>query len=737
MKPMVLRSMYRGLLFLFFPVYCFAQTGFPVAGKVTNQNGEPLQGVTIQVKDGTARTLSAADGSFQINAPSARSVLILSYVGFGQQEVAVNDQSQLSVSMTPASNTMQDVVVVGYGTRRRGDVTGSIATVGAEKIRAVPATNVSQALQGRVPGLDANMSSFRPGGGATIRIRGNRSLNATNAPLFVVDGIPQTYSIDDINPLDIESMDVLKDASATAIYGVRGANGVIQITTKKGRAGRVTVDYSGSTSIDKLLRPIRVFNGPEWAQYRRDAFIGSRTYNLSRATTASTLYFPDPAVDYLLFNADPNVWQSVAMGYNFIRLDPANGVFMVEKRPTTEAEKTFLRNLGLAVLDSVALYDPSKVRSTDWQKLALRTGATQNHQISLTGGSEKFRASFSGSYFNQKGIEYGQNYTRYTFAQSADFRPNKTINVGGNVNYTWAVQNIGPSVYGGSIGQIPLALPYDTAGNLIFFPGNDPQIVNPLNDPNTVINENRISRLIGSAFGEVQLFQGLKYRAAFGVDIANVRQGRFNGALSSVRQGTTANASETIGNGMSWIWDNILNYDTRIGEKHAISLTLLYEMQRLRADTTTSSAENLIYESQKWFSLQNNSLATTTTTGVFAQTQLLSYMGRINYTFNDKYILTLSARNDNSSVLAAGHTGLWFPSAALAWRIDAEPFMANIAFINQLKFRLGYGSVGNSSIGPYQTGGNLNRSLYNWADNPGGGYAPGTLPTPTLTWEKT
>ncbi|MDQ3846298.1 MAG: TonB-dependent receptor plug domain-containing protein, partial [Bacteroidota bacterium] len=484
MKPMVLRSMYRGLLFLFFPVYCFAQTGFPVAGKVTNQNGEPLQGVTIQVKDGTARTLSAADGSFQINAPSAKSVLILSYVGFGQQEVAVNDQSQLSVSMTPASNTMQDVVVVGYGTRRRGDVTGSIATVGAEKIRAVPATNVSQALQGRAPGLDANMSSFRPGGGATIRIRGNRSLNATNAPLFVVDGIPQTYSIDDINPLDIESMDVLKDASATAIYGVRGANGVIQITTKKGRAGRVTVDYSGSTSIDKLLRPIRVFNGPEWAQYRRDAFIGSRTYNLSRATTASTLYFPDPAVDYLLFNADPNVWQSVAMGYNFIRLDPANGVFMVEKRPTTEAEKTFLRNLGLAVLDSVALYDPSKVRSTDWQKLALRTGATQNHQISLTGGSEKFRASFSGSYFNQKGIEYGQNYTRYTFAQSADFRPNKTINVGGNVNYTWAVQNIGPSVYGGSIGQIPLALPYDTAGNLIFFPGNDPQIVNPLNDPN-------------------------------------------------------------------------------------------------------------------------------------------------------------------------------------------------------------------------------------------------------------
>jgi TonB-dependent starch-binding outer membrane protein SusC len=719
------------LLFLF-SLSCFAQS-FPVTGKIIDANGQPLAGVTVQVKGSNTSVVSNADGTFQINAPSENATLVFSYVGFGPHEEAVNNRSQLNISMTPQASSLQDVVVVGYGTKRRGDVTGAIATVNAEKIKSVPVTNVTQALQGRVAGVDANMASFRPGAGATIRIRGNRSLGATNEPLFVVDGIPQSYNIDDINPLDIESMDVLKDASATAIYGVRGANGVIQITTKKGRAGRISVEYNGSASVDRLLRPLRVFNGPEWAQYRRDAFIASKTYNPRRNSTIGSLYFPDPLSDSALFYQDLNMWESVAMGYTWV--DQSR--FIAQKRPATEEERTLLRNLGLAVLDSVAIYDPSKVRTTDWQDLALRTGQTHNHQISLTGGSEKFRAAFSASYFNQKGIEKGQDYTRYTFNQSADFRPTKIINVGGNLNYTWAIQNVGSSVYGSSIGQIPLALPYDDEGNLILFPGNDPQIVNPLNDPNTIIDEHRISRLIGSLFAEVQLYKGLKYRAAFGADIANTRRGTFNGSISSVRQGNPANASYSLRNGFTWILDNIVNYDTKIGDKHALSFTLLNELQKIRADTSTTSAENLTYESQKWYSLQNNNLASVTGSGSFSEYQLLSYMGRVNYTLMDKYILTLSIRNDNSSVFPEGHAGLWFPSGAFAWRIDAEPFMDKVALFNSLKLRLGYGSVGNSAIAPYQTSGTLARSLYNWADNAAGGYAPGTLPLPELTWERT
>ncbi|HZG25408.1 MAG TPA: TonB-dependent receptor plug domain-containing protein, partial [Chitinophagaceae bacterium] len=382
--------------------YVFAVT---VTGKVTSAAGEPLSGVVILVKGTNQNTVTNATGDFSITLPQGDETLVISHVGFASQEVAVANRPTLNIVMATDTKQLDDVVVVGYGTRRRGDVTGAIATLGADKIRQVPVTNVSQALQGRVPGVDANMSSFRPGSGATIRVRGNRSLGATNNPLFVVDGVPQSYSIDDINPLDIESMDILKDASATAIYGVRGANGVIQITTKKGKVGRVAIEYNGSTSVDRLLRKLPVFNGPQWAQYRRDAFIGSRTYNLPRAVTAPSLYFPDPAVDYLLFNPDPNVWESVSRGYTFNQLNPAANIFNVQRRPTTDQEKTLLRNLGLAVLDSVALYDPSKVRSTDWLDLAIRSGTTQNHQISINGGSEKFRASFSASYFNQKGIE--------------------------------------------------------------------------------------------------------------------------------------------------------------------------------------------------------------------------------------------------------------------------------------------------------------------------------------------
>ncbi|MEI6945857.1 TonB-dependent receptor [Paraflavisolibacter sp. H34] len=731
-----LQIFFATLLIFNIPRSALAQ-GFPVTGTVTDTSGAPLAGVTIQVKGTQTRTVSKPDGTFSITAPNPTSTLIISYVGFTEQQLPLASQGQVAVEMTPTGSSLQDVVVVGYGTKRRGDVTGAIATVSSEKIKAVPVTNVTQALQGRVPGVDANMSSFRPGAGATVRIRGNRSLGATNEPLYVVDGIPQSYSIDDINPLDIESMDVLKDASATAIYGVRGANGVIQITTKKGRAGRVAVEYSGSVSQDKILRKMKVFDGPGWAQYRRDAYISARAYNTSQGTAIPSLYFPDPATDYVLFRADPNVWQSVAMGYNFSRLDPTNNIFVYQKRATSEAEKTLLRNLGLAVLDSVAQYDPSKVRSTDWADQALRTGLTTNHQLSVTGGSEKFRSSVSGSYFKQKGIEFGQDYTRYTFNQTADFRPAKIVNIGGNLNYTWSKQNVGPSVYSGTIGMIPLALPYDSAGNLIFFPGNDPQIVNPLNDPNTVIEENRTSRLIGSVFGEVSILKGLKYRAAFGIDATNVRRGTFNGTISSVRQGNPANASYSIRNGLTWIFDNIINYDTKIGDDHNFSFTLLQELQKIRGDTLTSNAENLSYESQKWYSLQNNALSTTTSSGGLAEFQLLSYMGRVNYSLMDKYNVTLSVRNDNSSVFTEGHKGLWFPSAALAWKVDAEPFMDAVNVLNSLKLRVGYGSVGNSSIRPYQGRGLLTRIPYNWADNPAAGFGPGTLPLPDLTWERT
>ena len=709
-----------------------------VAGKVTDENNNPLSGVTVQVKGKETAVTTGNEGSFSLSVDKGTETLVFSFVGYTAQEIELKNQTRLTVIMKVSSKSLDDVVVIGYGTRKRGDVTGAIASVNAQEIREVPVTNVSQALQGRVPGLVATPNSFKPGSGATIRIRGNRSLTATNEPLYVVDGIPIENGIDELNPLDIESIDVLKDASATAIYGSRGANGVIQITTKKGRSGKVSVDYSGNLSFDHILRKVDVFNGAGWAQLRRDAFIGSKTYNSTLSSSnAAKLYFPDPVADYQLFKADPNVWESVAMGYNWINLNPATNTFIAQKRATTADERTLLGNMGLPVQDSVAIYDPSKVRSYDWASNALRTGMTQSHNISLAAGSDKFRSSFSGGYYDQKGIEYGQDYKRYTVSLSTDFKPVKAINIGGNINYANSIQNVGPDVYGGANSMLPLALPYDANGNLIFFPGNDANIVNPLNDANTVFDEIRNSRLLANVFGEVQIIKGLKYRTAFGVDVRNIREGLFNGSQSSVRQGNPANGAYRTNSRFDWTLQNMLNYEWHIGEKHAFTATVAQELVKKRFEGDTTTAENLIYESQKWYSLQNNALGTTTSFGAFWQSQLLSYLGRINYTYNDKYLFTFSLRNDNSSVLSEGRKGELFPSAALAWRIDQEAFMQKINFVSQLKLRMGYGSVGNSSIDPYLTKGTLVRSVYNFGDQPAQGYAPATLPLPDLTWEKT
>lgn len=709
-----------------------------ITGKIINEQTEPLTGATVTVKGTGASATTNDQGSFTLRVPDGNVTLVVTYVGYRTQEYKLNNRNNVSIILAAGNQEMETVVVVGYGTRKRGDVTGSIASVGAEQIRQVPVTNVSQALQGRVPGLVASQSSFRPGSGSTIRIRGNRSLQANNNPLYVVDGIPLApeNTIDDINPLDIESIDVLKDASATAIYGSRGANGVIQITTKKGRSGKISVEYSGAVSMEKILVPLEVFNGPEWAQLKRDGFIASKSYNSNLSTSNTTqLYFPDPVSDFTLFRTrgDIYTWRSVANGYTWIN----EAALIAAKRATTAEEKALLQNLKLAMLDSVAIYDPSKVTNYDWQDQALRTGVTQNHNISLTAGSDRSRTAFSGGYFNQKGIEYGQDYTRYTFSLSNDFKPNKILNVGGGVNYSNAIQNVGPSMYGGASGQLPIAQPYDSTGKLIFNPGNDGNIVNPLNDPNTVFNEIRINRLLGNVFGEIVLLRGLKFRSAFGIDLRNERQGTFNGSQSSARLGGPANASYTTRNRFNWTLQNMLTYDMRVGDKHAISLLAAQELVKNRYEFNTMSAEALSFESQKWYSLQQNNTGTVIGSGTFSQYQLSSFLGRLNYTFDDKYLLTVSLRNDNSSVLADGHKGELFPSAALAWRVDQEEFMKNVTFVDQLKLRVGYGSVGNAAIDPYLTSGTLDRSLYNWGGVAATGYFPNTLPLPLLTWEKT
>jgi TonB-linked SusC/RagA family outer membrane protein len=721
-----------------------------ITGKVMDENGKPLDGVTIRIKGATVNAISKADGSFSLTAePNA--VLVFTAIGFTTQEVELGGKKSINVTLKSASSILEDVVVVGYGTRKRTEVTGAVASISGDALRQVPTTNLTQALQGRIPGLVVTPSSFRPGAGSSIRLRGNRSLSASNDVLYVVDGFPVSYTIDDMNPADIETVDVLKDAAATAVYGVRGANGVIQITTKKGKVGKMNVTYMGSKSIENIIRPLPIFNGPQIADSWRQAFFADKQYTVNRGTASSTnplYYYPRALNDIALFwtrFGSSTQWNAIKDAYTWDVYQPTGvgtGTFIARKRATSAEEKALMQALGITTqIDSVDMYDPSKVRSYDWQnEVGLReNGATDNHSISVSAGTDKMKASFNLGYFKQKGIEWGQDYTRYSAGTSVDFKPTKFLNFGTSINFIHSITNTSTGSFGNASGMIPLTVPFDSAGNYILFPNLDQQIVNAFNDRNTVFDETKANRIFGNIYGEVTLFKGFKYRTMFGLDTRNSVRGTFNGAQSSIRLGGLANASQTDNRASSWVYDNIITYNTKIKNDHSINVTLLQELQSLnRASSLTLSGNNLIFEQQKWFSLNRNVDATVTGSGTYTASQYLSYMGRIEYGFKGKYMLTLSTRYDNSSVLSENNNGAWFPSGSVAWQVDREDFFKKQNILTSARIRAGIGVVGNASIDPYQTAGPLAFTNYNWGNGTAAiGSAPTTFATPDLGWEKT
>jgi TonB-dependent starch-binding outer membrane protein SusC len=747
MKLNVLLTKSIFLLFIFSCVFCLPSlkaqnTSFSISGKVTDDNGKGMPSVTVSIKGSKTSTFTDSDGSYTITAPSSKSVLLFTYVGYDVKEIAVNDKSStLNISLSISQKQLEDVVVIGYGTKKKSDVTGAVASISGEKLRSVPATNLTNALQGRIPGVEVAATSFRPGSGSRIRIRGNRSLSASNEPLYVVDGIPVSYTIDDMNPTDVESIDVLKDAASTAIYGVRGANGVVQITTKKGKNGKVSISYEGSTSFDNIIKQIPVFNAVQLADCWRNAYYADKQYNFAQNTTQPNNYFPSAAADAKLFGGSTGnpMWDFIKDAYQFTTFDRATNTYIAVKRPTTADERTLLANLGLPVLTEVDAYDPSKVKGFDWQSAFLRQGITNSHNINVSIGTEKLRSSLGLSYFKQRGIEFGQDYTRYTVSNNSEFKVAKFLTMGNSFSYTNGLQNVGPSQYGSANGQLPFTKPTDSTGKFMLYPNLDQQIISGANDLGRVINENKINRVFGNAYVELALFKGLKYKTVFGIDYRNVRNGRFNGTNTSVRQTGVANASYQIANSTSWTYDNLLYYDTKIKKNHAVNITMLYELQSLdKSDVLNLSADNLIFEEQKWYSLQNNTAGLVTGSGTYRASQYQSYMGRLEYAYKNRYFLTASNRYDESSVLAESKKGEYFPSASVAWRIDNEKFFRKQHIFNAAKIRVGIGRVGNAAIDPYQTNGPLGFTLYNWGNGAAAiGSAPTTFRVPNLTWEKT
>jgi TonB-linked SusC/RagA family outer membrane protein len=693
-----------------------------VTGKVTDESGFPLVGATILEKGTQNSTFTRDGGVFQLNVQSGKAKLVISYVGHETQEIAVNDKANLSVSLKNANDNLADIVVVGYGTVKRADVTGAIAGINQKDIRSRPVDNALEAMQGKVAGVDVG-SNERPGVLPTINIRGVRSLTASNTPLFVVDGIPITSGgIDNINPNDIASIDVLKDASATAIYGSRGANGVVIVTTKQGKSGRVTLGLYSSMTFDDIVDNEKMMNASDYITFRRWSYY----YAGLNATTGVSTYprgdQPDIAHDRTYFGAttDPSAWANISKGW------------------------------------ATGTWDGSKVSTTNWFDIVKQQSLTTDNVISVAGGSDKVKAYASFGYLNNKGTIKGQSYERYTARANVDFTATNWLSFGSNINIAYSDQQYGQSgvgistigtpaggLYESARGLFSYAVPYDSAGNRILFPGGDNAVKSVVDEWKYNIDERVALRAFGSFYGQINAgsiipaLKGLRYRLNFGPDISNFRDGTYIDANSVANGGSTSYASKLDSITLSYTLDNLLYYDRTIGD-HSFGLTFLASQTYFRSELDSIAGNGIPFASQRW-----NALTSGTVTGAIStksnliEQQLLSYMGRLNYAYKEKYLLTVSARQDGSSVLSQGHKFSWFPSAALAWRVSKEGFM-KLNWVNDLKLRVGAGVTGNSAVQPYSTQGATTSLFYPFlAANTAGSIPNSVLANPNVGWEKT
>jgi len=698
-------------------------------GKIVDEKGETLVGVSIKVKGTTIVASTDANGAFSITIPSTVSnpVLVVSYIGYATQEVPVDGRTTISIQLKSSTNDLDEVVVVGYNTVKKSDLTGAVVSVSAEEIRSRPVTNALQAIQGKAAGVDIT-SNERPGQIGSILIRGVRSLNASNSPLYVVDGIPfAAGGIEAINPNDIETIDILKDASATAIYGSRGANGVVLVTTKKGKTGRLTLDYVGTATIETLNDRMEMMNSGQYIEFRRDAYRRTAYLNAINGTTTKPPYaYPTIATqadDREIFKQDPNMLNNLDKGW-------VNGVF-----------------------------DGSLVPTTDWGDLVTRTGITQDHVLSASGGTDKIKAYGSFGYLNQTGTQLGQDFERYSGKLSVELNPVKWFKMGLNLTATYGLQNYGfvaasasgaGNIYAAARGMLPLAIPFDANGNRINLPGGDINIQNPVLEADYNINLRKTLRTIGAAFAEVSILKGLKYRINFGPDFSNYYNGIYQDARSVNRDagipGSTNNFAQlNQSNKFAYTLDHLIYYDKTI-DKHNFGVTLLQSSSAFKDESSSLRGSRINLRAPLWYGLNTGSV---TALDGFAtdlrRSNLLSYMARVNYSFNSKYLLTASARWDGASQLAQGNQWDFFPSAALAWRLDQEDFIKDIKWVNQLKLRLGVGSTGNSSVDIGSTLGLLQPLTYTFGSSAQIGYVssdasladPISLPNKLLSWEKT
>lgn len=656
----------------------FAQSA--ISGVVNDEEGLPVPGVSVVEKGTTNGTITDIDGKFTLSADED-GVLIFSFIGFKTVEVPVQNQNFINLTLEEEVIGLDEVVAIGYGTVKKSDLTGSVASVKAEEISKMPVQSFDRALQGRAAGVQVKTTSAAPGGSVSVIIRGGNSVNSSIQPLYIVDGIPvDEGTLNSFNPDDIASMEILKDASSTAIYGSRGANGVVLITTKRGQKGDARVQYSNYIKFEEMKDGLDLLNGEEFAMIFNEWLVNTGSEPLY---VGDNRYFPAP--------------ESIGQG-------------------------------------------------TDWIDQITRTGFAQNHQLSVTGGTDKAKYALSGNYLDHEGVILGGSFNRGTFKVNTDMEINDWLSLGNNLNVSRHTtsssgENTNMEAGGGTINAAikmsPVLPVYDINGDYTAnnFPGAQ-GIENPVANAKEITNENTTDRVIGSLFANISPLEGLNLKVSYGVDIRNGKSVSYNPSttISGGLKGGTASIDNSEIN--HYINENILTYKNTFGD-HKIDLLTGYSREWEVAEFNGMNgigfpSDILLYNNMASAEEYGDP------TSWKSEWQLESYIGRLNYGFRSKYLLTFTGRYDGSSKLADGKKWAFFPSGAFAWRLSEEAFIKdNIDQLSNLKLRLSHGLTGNSNIGLYKSQVILGIGGYPFNEAVQTAVYPGSLGNPDLGWEYT
>lgn len=655
------------------PENALQQVGRTITGKVMDEQGEPVVGANVVEKGTTNGVITDIDGNFSLMVLD-NAALLFSYIGYIPLEILVKDQTNLRITLKEDFQALDEVVVVGYGTMKKRDLTGAVSHISADQMSyQVAMKDPLQYLQGKVPGVDITIGNA-PGATSTIAIRGYNSLKASNSPLIVVDDVPFNGRLDEINSSEIEKMDILKDASSTAIYGSRGANGVIIITTKRApKEGRISINYDGYYGISKSFKNFDMMSAEKYADYKRATHYGK----------------PDEEI------FDP-------IQLNAIR----NGEYV------------------------------------DWQDEVFGgTGYKTDHNVTISQSNSKNRNLVVLGYNKDQSIIDNMGFQRFSLRTNGDMELAKGFSMGYSLSLSHTKRDNGDnSVWRFGTVLDPLTQIYDEKGNMRFFPSGwyeSQRHSNPLFDVDykNVDNQTKRIKALCNLFAHWEIIKGLSFRTSFTYDVISIRDGQYYSPTSQNRQMQAPYASlkKTTQNQMTFT--NILNY-ANIFDRHKIEASFVHDMQKYDQENVGLTGADMPYYGS-WYNVNEAPDIFSRNAG-YNEWALLSFMGRVNYTFNDRYMLTLTGRYDGSSRLAPGNKWDFFPSIALGWRINEENFMKSVDWVSNLKLRLSWGNTGNTAIDTYATQGALKRYPYFFGNDQSAiGYLPSELPNKDLGWEKT